>query len=207
MAHFSVLCSNLLSYLDILTGMKGFEPLHVGSKFRRLTTWPHPSGGSPPRLPGGGEKLEDCFFIPGGGLYHREERRKWDLNPRHVEQEKGNPTPGWGFPFPPNRTCGFRHIRLSIRDGNWGAARAFSWKRPGQPPLEFPPYSPWAQACAPPVHLQISCPQARAARHPDNSCRDAATFDRIDNVGSLIRGPCSMHRGGNRKAPQCNILF
>ena len=51
---FSVLCSNQLSYLDFLysikkyiickknSGVKGFEPLNVGSKFRCLTTWLHP---------------------------------------------------------------------------------------------------------------------------------------------------------------------
>ena len=57
---FSVLCSNQLSYLDDfktlqlievfntwlkrknISGVKGFEPLNVGSKFRCLTTWRHP---------------------------------------------------------------------------------------------------------------------------------------------------------------------
>ena len=51
---FSVLCSNHLSYLDFFicmffaslrngqSGVKGFEPLNVGSKFRCLTTWRHP---------------------------------------------------------------------------------------------------------------------------------------------------------------------
>lgn len=28
--------------MNVLAGMKGFEPLNVGSKFRCLTTWLHP---------------------------------------------------------------------------------------------------------------------------------------------------------------------
>ena len=63
MAHFSILCSNLLSYLDT-AGVKGFEPLNAGSKDRRLATWLYPISTPPNEVANRLGDLACCFATP-----------------------------------------------------------------------------------------------------------------------------------------------
>jgi hypothetical protein len=127
MAFFSALCSNLLSYLD--TGMKGLEPLILGSKFRCLATWPHPipiceaKVGFEPTTCGIGKAGEETHPLP-SKPYRR-------LSPRtaFLKVRSGRL---WPSPSPPTapswvRQCYTCPVALLLISQN--GARLFYWPK------------------------------------------------------------------------------